>query len=176
MTALLKILITIFFVAILLWLTFANREAVMLTWSPLHEPSAVPVAVLVLGATIGGFIWGGLIVWLNSAPLRRDRRRTEPRLEPRARAGGVRHRLLGREGLGGDDEQRGARIRLVQQVDQRATVDVGRERDARPAILLLLCLVLALASGCDRVSCAEGLLGGSILRCNQIEVAACRPE
>lgn len=75
MTALLKILITIFFVAILLWLTFANREAVTLTWSPLHEPSAVPVSVLVLGATIGGFIWGGLIVWLNSAPLRRDRRR-----------------------------------------------------------------------------------------------------
>lgn len=75
MTALFKILITIFFVAILLWLSFANRDAIMLEWSPFHDAASVPVAVLVLAATVCGFIWGGLIVWLNTAPLRRDRRR-----------------------------------------------------------------------------------------------------
>lgn len=70
-----KFIITIFFVAILLWLTFANRDAISLVWSPVHDAASVPVAVLILAATVFGFIWGALIVWLNSAPLRRDRKR-----------------------------------------------------------------------------------------------------
>jgi uncharacterized integral membrane protein len=72
--AILKFLITIFFVAVLLWLAFANRESVSVTWSPLHDPASIPVAAIILVAIVAGFIWGSLIVWLNSAPLRRDRR------------------------------------------------------------------------------------------------------
>ncbi len=74
MGALLKIIITLPFAAALLWVSFANRESVEFTWSPVHEAALVPVAVLVLAATITGFIWGGLIVWLNEAHNRRDRR------------------------------------------------------------------------------------------------------
>ncbi len=74
MGALLKILITLPFVAALLWVSFANRDSVDFTWSPLHEAFSIPVAILVLIATITGFIWGGLIVWLNEANNRRDRR------------------------------------------------------------------------------------------------------
>ena len=74
MGALLKIIITLPFVAALLWVSFANRDFVDFTWSPLHDASSLPIAVLVLGATITGFIWGGLIVWLNEAGHRRDRR------------------------------------------------------------------------------------------------------
>jgi uncharacterized integral membrane protein len=74
MGALLKIIITLPFAAALLWVSFANRDSLEFTWSPLHDPLSVPVAVLVLGATIMGFIWGGLIVWLNEANNRRDRR------------------------------------------------------------------------------------------------------
>ena len=69
-----KFLVTLFFVTILLWLAFANRESVPVTWSPLHDPASVPVAVIILIAIVAGFIWGSLIVWLNSAPVRRDRR------------------------------------------------------------------------------------------------------
>lgn len=74
MNAILKFLVTAFFVAALLWLAFANRDSVSLVWSPLHEPASIPVAVLVLIAIVAGFIWGGLIVWLNTASLRRIRK------------------------------------------------------------------------------------------------------
>jgi uncharacterized integral membrane protein len=74
MGALLKIIITLPFAAALLWVSFANRDSVDFTWSPVHDPAEVPVAVLVLAATIMGFVWGGLIVWLNEAHNRRDRR------------------------------------------------------------------------------------------------------
>ena len=75
MNTLFKFIITIFFVAVLLWLTFANRDAISLVWSPVHDAASVPVAVLILAATVFGFIWGALIVWLNTAALRRDRKR-----------------------------------------------------------------------------------------------------
>lgn len=75
MNTLFKFIITIVFVAVLLWLTFANRDAIALVWSPVHDAASVPVAVLILAATVFGFIWGTLIVWLNTAPLRRDRKR-----------------------------------------------------------------------------------------------------
>lgn len=74
MGALLKIIITLPFVAALLWISFANRDLVDFMWSPLHEAVSVPVAVLVLAAAVFGFVWGGLIVWLNEAGPRRDRR------------------------------------------------------------------------------------------------------
>ena len=74
MGALLKIIITLPFAGALLWVSFANRDSVDFTWSPLHEAVSIPVALLVLGAAIMGFIWGGLIVWLNESGTRRDRR------------------------------------------------------------------------------------------------------
>lgn len=74
MGTLTKILITVFFVAILFWVGFSNRGAVDFVWSPLSEPLTLPVAAVVLVATIAGFFWGGLIVWINEGPARRERR------------------------------------------------------------------------------------------------------
>lgn len=74
MGALLKLLITIPFVAVLLWLSFANRDSVTLTWSPFHEPANIPVAVVVLISVVTGFVWGSVITWLNYASVRREKR------------------------------------------------------------------------------------------------------
>ena len=75
MNSLCKFIVTVAFAASLLWLSFANRDSIELNWSPLHEPADIPVAALVLIAAVAGFVWGALIVWLNTAPLRRERRR-----------------------------------------------------------------------------------------------------
>lgn len=71
MTALFKFLVTVPFVAALLWIVFANRDSISFTWNPLQETSQVPVAVIILVTAVAGFIWGALIVWLNGAPARR---------------------------------------------------------------------------------------------------------
>ena len=68
----------------LLWLSFANREAVSVLWSPLHEKTDIALAVVILVAVISGFIWGALITWINYGPLRRAARvnnRTLTKLE-----------------------------------------------------------------------------------------------
>ena len=52
----------------------ANRQTVPVAWSPLHDPYAVPVFGIALGALLFGFVLGGTMVWLNAGPLRRDRR------------------------------------------------------------------------------------------------------
>lgn len=74
MGALLKLLVTLPFVAILLWLSFANRDAVSVVWSPLHEQTDIALAVVILLAVIAGFIWGALITWINYGSLRRAAR------------------------------------------------------------------------------------------------------
>ena len=75
LAALLRILVTLPFVAALLWLTFANRDAVPFIWDPLHAGAdEMPLAIIIVCATVAGFMWGGLIVWLNQANVRRERR------------------------------------------------------------------------------------------------------
>jgi uncharacterized integral membrane protein len=74
MGALLKLVVTLPFVAVLLWLSFANRDTVNLLWSPLHEKTDIALAVVILIAVISGFIWGALITWINYGTLRRAAR------------------------------------------------------------------------------------------------------
>ncbi len=74
MGALLKLILTIPFIAILLWLSFANRETVTFIWSPFHEPADIAISVIVLFGIIAGFIWGALITWINYGPSRRAAR------------------------------------------------------------------------------------------------------
>lgn len=77
MGALLKFIVTIPFLTLLFWLSFANRDSVMVTWSPVHEPASVAVAVLLLAAVAIGFFWGAVMTWLNYAPLRRVHRQNK---------------------------------------------------------------------------------------------------
>lgn len=56
-----------------------NREAVIVHWSPMHDPLTLPLYIVVLGLTAIGFITGGLITWLNMLPLRFELRKEKKR-------------------------------------------------------------------------------------------------
>jgi len=75
MSALVKFLVTFFFVAIILWLAIFNRSAVEFSAYPLVLDSlSVPLAIIILGCVLLGFIWGALIGWLNGGKTRSEAR------------------------------------------------------------------------------------------------------
>ncbi len=76
MSALVKFLVTIFFVFIILWLAIFNRSAVEFSVYPfVLDALSVPLAIIILVCVLIGFIWGALIVWLNSGKTRSEARR-----------------------------------------------------------------------------------------------------
>ncbi|MBL8637186.1 MAG: LapA family protein [Alphaproteobacteria bacterium] len=80
----LKLLITVPFILILLWICFANRGEVSLVWNPLQAAENFPLAVILTGAVFFGFLWGSLIMWINGLPARlesRARKREITRLQ-----------------------------------------------------------------------------------------------
>lgn len=66
-------------IAIAGWAVF-NRAPVEVAWSPFHDPVSVPLYLVALTALAAGFIFGGAVVWINSAPLRREKRRQNKEL------------------------------------------------------------------------------------------------
>jgi uncharacterized integral membrane protein len=80
MNAFLKFLVTLSFAVLLLWVAFSNRGAVPLTFSPVHDPLEISFSLIVLVSVSLGFVWGGLIVWLNGGDVRRDLRRRKKEL------------------------------------------------------------------------------------------------
>jgi uncharacterized integral membrane protein len=76
MSALVKFLVTFLFVASILWLSVFNRAAVEFSVYPLLLDSvSIPLAIIMLGCVLVGFIWGALIVWLNGGKARCEARR-----------------------------------------------------------------------------------------------------
>ncbi len=57
--------------------------------------------------------------------------------EPAARGMGIEQRLLGGEGLGGDDEQGGGRVEAAEHLLDMRAVDVGDEVEAEPRMAML---------------------------------------
>lgn len=76
MATILKFFITIFFVAIIIWLSVINRSVVDFSIAPFF-PIDIPVAlpIIMLGCVLMGFIWGAFIVWLNGGKARGEARR-----------------------------------------------------------------------------------------------------
>lgn len=75
MSALVKFLVTFLFVIIILWLSVFNRSAVEFSIYPLLlDPLSLPLAIIILGCVLMGFIWGALIVWLNGGKTRSEAR------------------------------------------------------------------------------------------------------
>ena len=70
-----KALVTILFVMIVFWLSIFNRAAVDFTVYPLMEGMQFPLALIILGAVLLGFIWGALIVWFNGGVARSEARK-----------------------------------------------------------------------------------------------------
>jgi hypothetical protein len=55
-------------------LAVINRGKIDFFWSPIHPPASISVYLIVLAAAAGGFVFGALIVWMNTNSLRREKR------------------------------------------------------------------------------------------------------
>ncbi len=76
MSALMKSLVTIFFIALVIWLSIVNRGSFDFSLFPLVSISIpVPLPLIMLACIFVGFIWGALIVWLNGGKARSESRR-----------------------------------------------------------------------------------------------------
>ncbi len=53
----------------------SNRHMALLYFSPLHPPLEFPLYVIGLGLIAFGFLLGAFTVWLNSASIRRSKRK-----------------------------------------------------------------------------------------------------
>lgn len=70
----LKVLVTLPFLLVVLWIGFANRADVFFVWTPLREPDSFPLALLLVGSVFFGFLWGSLILWINTLPMHSESR------------------------------------------------------------------------------------------------------
>lgn len=81
MIALLRWCLSVVIMVGVILFTFANRERIPVQLHPFHEPYDVFSFVLALGALAIGFVFGGVMVWLNSAEIRADRRKQKKRIK-----------------------------------------------------------------------------------------------
>lgn len=58
-----------------------NRESVTLNWGPLESTLDLPIYAIALAFMMMGFLIGGLVVWLNYAPLRQTRRKQKKKIK-----------------------------------------------------------------------------------------------
>jgi len=58
----------------LIYFSVLNRQHVTVEFGPLQEPIDLPLYALACGFLVIGFMIGGVLVWLNHAPLRHTRR------------------------------------------------------------------------------------------------------
>ena len=71
------LIITIFIAAF----AVLNREEVLLTWSPIHDPITLPIYAVALASMAIGFIIGGTIVWLNAGKVRKEKRKQKKNIK-----------------------------------------------------------------------------------------------
>jgi uncharacterized integral membrane protein len=68
-----------------------NRQLVTVIYSPINEPAQLPLYLVTLGLFAFGFIIGGTVVWLNTAPgqfkVRRQQRKKIKALEKELASG-----------------------------------------------------------------------------------------
>lgn len=55
-------------------LAVMNRASVDLFVTPVHPPLSIPLYAVFLPALAAGFVVGGVVVWLNTAQIRREKR------------------------------------------------------------------------------------------------------
>lgn len=81
MSVFIKYLVTFFFITLMFWVALLNRVDVSFSLFPFFESQSIPFSILFVAAVFVGFIWGGLIVWLNNADLRQGFRRLRYKLK-----------------------------------------------------------------------------------------------
>ncbi len=64
-----------FIIAVLLiGFAVSNRQGTTLVYSPIHDPLEVPLYLIALIFLASGFILGAVVVWMNSAGVRKVKR------------------------------------------------------------------------------------------------------
>lgn len=74
-------IVTAIIALLVLGFTLSNLEKVDVHLTPFHDPYILPLYFVILGSLAVGFIWGGLLVWLNASPARRDARQARKKLD-----------------------------------------------------------------------------------------------
>ncbi len=69
-----KYVITLVFTAVIFWFCFFNVETSNVTLYPFLDGWPLPMALIFIVGIFVGFLWGGLIVWLNGGNIRRGNR------------------------------------------------------------------------------------------------------
>ncbi|MAQ71640.1 MAG: hypothetical protein CL565_05555 [Alphaproteobacteria bacterium] len=78
---LLRWFITVVITIAVLGFTLSNLEQVDVQLTPFTGSYTLPLYFLILGSVALGFIWGGLLVWLNTYPQRRDGQKAKKRVD-----------------------------------------------------------------------------------------------
>ena len=78
---LLRWFITVVITLAVLGFTLSNLEQVDVQLTPFTGSYTLPLYFLILGSVALGFIWGGLLVWLNTYPQRREGQKAKKRVD-----------------------------------------------------------------------------------------------
>ncbi len=62
-------------------LAVLNRDMASFTWSPIHDSVTLPVYAIILASMAVGFIFGGVVVWLNHGKTRKERRKQKKNIK-----------------------------------------------------------------------------------------------
>ncbi len=58
-----------------------NRHNVTLLWSPINDDLTLPLYAIILLSMAVGFIFGGILVWINTGKTRKEKRRQKKEIK-----------------------------------------------------------------------------------------------
>ncbi len=58
-----------------------NRHEVTFSWSPVNDNLTLPLYAIILSSMVVGFIFGGIMVWINSGKIRKERRKQKKEIK-----------------------------------------------------------------------------------------------
>ena len=73
--AIIRFIIGLVFTVLVASVAVMNRFSVDLVWSPVNDSISLPFYVVLLGALLVGFLFGGMLVWINGGSVRSEKRK-----------------------------------------------------------------------------------------------------
>lgn len=73
--AIIRFIIGLVFTVLVASFAVMNRFSVDLVWSPVNDSISLPFYVVLLGSLLVGFLFGGVLVWINGGSVRSEKRK-----------------------------------------------------------------------------------------------------